>query len=91
MLGYGRPMTRNDIVWLAEVLRGMYMLVTGAQASLLAMFAHWPTGLISLLIPAVGLWLMTQRPLHALVFASERPTRGHRAPRLASEPEAPAT
>ena len=85
-------MTRNDIVWLAEVLGGMYMLVTGAQASLLAMFAHWPTGLISLLIPAVGLWLMTQRPLHALVFASERaqPARGNRAARLAREPEAPA-
>jgi hypothetical protein len=85
MLGYGRPMTRNDIVWLAEVLGGMYMLVTGVQTSLLAMLGHWPTGLITLLIPAAGLWLMTQRPLTALVFA------GNRAPRLASEPEAPAT
>lgn len=80
-------MTRNDIVWLAEVLGGMYMLVTGVQTSLFAMLSHLPSGLISLLIPAAGLWLMTRRPLHALVFASERvkPTR------LVTEPESPAS
>ncbi|MEZ5965412.1 MAG: hypothetical protein R3F56_16385 [Planctomycetota bacterium] len=64
-------MTRHDIVWIGEVLFGMYLLVTGLGTAALTLIGSPLPGLCLLLVPLVGFCMLTMRPLTALAFSGK--------------------